>query len=359
MASVSTWSTTAGNNNAAPPNGWPEGQPPNTVNDCAREMMAALRTQFEDTEWFNYGHTFTRTGAFTFTIPTDVTAIYTVQRRVRITDSSYVYATITASSFGAGITTVTIGTDTGGGMSASASAVSVSIISPSNISIPSTIGRKGANIASAATTNIANASGDFVDVTGTTTITAFGTANAGVVRVVRFTGALTLTHNGTSLILPNGVNITTANNDVGTFRSLGSGNWICVSYTRAVSVASKTVMEAATALDVNVTPGRHQYHPGTAKVWANVSGDGTTILNSYNVGSIVDAGTGLLTINLTTAFSSTSFPAIATLTTDSTLQVIRRSGFGLAASAVILNSITSGGVATDPHSYGFVAFGTQ
>jgi hypothetical protein len=358
MASISTWSTTAANNNAAPPDGWPEGQPPNTVNDCAREMMASLRTQFENAEWMNFGHTPTRTGATTFTVSGDQTGTYVVQRRIKCTDSSTLYGTITASSFGAGITTVTVVLDSGS-LTASLSAVAIGIIHPSNISIPSTLGRKGANIASAATTNIANASGDFVDVTGTTTITALGTANAGVVRVVRFTGILTLTHNGTSLILPNGVNITTASNDVATFRSLGSGNWICVSYTKAVSVASKTVMEAATALDVFVTPGRQQYHPGSIKVGANVSGDGTTILASYNTSSIVDSGTGLLTINFTTAFSSTSFAAIGTLTTDSTLILIRRSGFGLASSAAILQSVTTGGVATDPHSYGFLAIGSQ
>jgi hypothetical protein len=50
---------------------------------------------------------------------------------------------------------------------------------------------------------------------------------------VRFTGALTLTHNSTSLILPGGASITTAANDGAVFRSLGSGNWLCVAYQRA------------------------------------------------------------------------------------------------------------------------------
>jgi len=53
MANVSTWSTTAANNNATPPDGWPENQAPSTVNDCAREMMASLRTQLQQGEWFN------------------------------------------------------------------------------------------------------------------------------------------------------------------------------------------------------------------------------------------------------------------------------------------------------------------
>ena len=89
---------------------------------------------------------------------------------------------------------------------------------------------KGSDIASASTIDIGAATGEFVDVTGTTTITSLGTVAAGIVRTVRFTGALTLTHNATSLILPGSANITTANGDVAQFRSLGSGNWKCVGY---------------------------------------------------------------------------------------------------------------------------------
>lgn len=92
---------------------------------------------------------------------------------------------------------------------------------------------KGADIASATTTDIGAATGDFVHVTGTTTITGLGTITAGRKRIVRFAGNLTLTHNATSLILPTGANITTASNDVATFVSEGSGNWRCVEYTRA------------------------------------------------------------------------------------------------------------------------------
>lgn len=104
--------------------------------------------------------------------------------------------------------------------------------------IPQTIadlfkGTKGADIASAGTTSIGAATGMFVHVTGTTTITSFGTGTAGWLRLVRFAGALTLTHNATSLILPTGANITTAANDCAIFVSEGSSNWRCVGYLRA------------------------------------------------------------------------------------------------------------------------------
>ncbi len=45
---VSSWSTTPSSNNAAPPNGAPEGMTPAAVNDVMRQMMADVRS-FHDT----------------------------------------------------------------------------------------------------------------------------------------------------------------------------------------------------------------------------------------------------------------------------------------------------------------------
>jgi len=108
---------------------------------------------------------------------------------------------------------------------------------------------KASDVASATTTDIGAAAGRIVDVTGTTTITSLGTVAAGVWRIVRFTGALTLTHNATSLILPSAANITAASGDVACFVSLGSGNWRCVSYTRA---SGNNVLNASTFGDGTV-----------------------------------------------------------------------------------------------------------
>jgi len=90
-----------------------------------------------------------------------------------------------------------------------------------------------ATLASAATLNIGAASGDYITVTGTTTITAFDNVAAGTERTLKFNGALTLTHNATSLILPGGANFVVAAGDTFTFRSEGSGNWRCISYSLA------------------------------------------------------------------------------------------------------------------------------
>jgi hypothetical protein len=83
-------------------------------------------------------------------------------------------------------------------------------------------------VASAGTVDLGAQTGNFLIISGTTTITAFGTVSAGIWKVVRFSGALVLTHNGTSLILPGAANITTVAGDVACFVSEGSGNWRCV-----------------------------------------------------------------------------------------------------------------------------------
>lgn len=48
-ANVADWDPAAANNNAAPPDGFPEDQAPSTVNDSARELMAAIARWYGDT----------------------------------------------------------------------------------------------------------------------------------------------------------------------------------------------------------------------------------------------------------------------------------------------------------------------
>jgi hypothetical protein len=92
-------------------------------------------------------------------------------------------------------------------------------------------------LASAATVNIGAAAANTVTVSGTTTITAFDSIATGAIRRVRFLAALTLTHNGTSLILPGSASISTAAGDVAFMESLGSGNWRCITYFKADGTA--------------------------------------------------------------------------------------------------------------------------
>ncbi len=89
------------------------------------------------------------------------------------------------------------------------------------------------DVASGATTNIGAALSNNVRITGTTTITAFDTVSAGIIRFIRFSEVLTLTHNATTLKLPGAANITTATDDRAIARSFGSGNWEIFNYQKA------------------------------------------------------------------------------------------------------------------------------
>lgn len=79
-------------------------------------------------------------------------------------------------------------------------------------------------VVSAATTDIGNAQGAIVAISGTTgPITSLGTAK-NKLRVVRHSGSV-IAHNATSLILKGGVNRTTVANAIGIYVSDNSGNW--------------------------------------------------------------------------------------------------------------------------------------
>lgn len=177
---------------------------------------------------------------------------------------------------------------------------------------------KGADLASATTTDLSTATGNVIDITGTTTITGLGTVAAGQVFILQFDGILTLTHNATSLILPGAANITTAAGDIAVVVSEGSGNWRCVSYQRSsggiVTSAGQSQQESANSAIMPVTPSVQQYHPSAAKAWARVteSGGSYALAAGYNIASVSKNATGNVTVNFATDFSSANYACVVT-----------------------------------------------
>jgi hypothetical protein len=104
-------------------------------------------------------------------------------------------------------------------------------------------------LASAATCDIGSEKSLNVQITGTTAITSFG-SKANKLRILRFAGALTLTHNAASLVLLGAANRITAAGDVGIYTSDASGNWRERDYARAASnpgdFATKSGVETLT-----------------------------------------------------------------------------------------------------------------
>jgi hypothetical protein len=160
--------------------------------------------------------------------------------------------------------------------------------------------KHGADIASANTINLTTATGNLVDVTGTTTITTI-TLVEGAERTVRFTGALTLT-NGASLVLPGGINIKTVAGDCATFRGYAAGVVRCVNYSRMPAAANLTLEQITTTGSGNTfvatptvpwtayTPGQqiivelHHAAVYSSIVTVNVSGLGALELIDYSTG---------------------------------------------------------------------------
>lgn len=124
------WSTTPANNaNAATNVDWAENQPPSTVNNSARQMMADVAAWYQAAEWMNFGDTPTFVSATSFSVPGNQTARYANGRRVRtVNTGGTIYGTITGSTF-TSVTTVTLTPDTGA-LDSGLSEVDIGIINP-------------------------------------------------------------------------------------------------------------------------------------------------------------------------------------------------------------------------------------
>jgi hypothetical protein len=217
---------------------------------------------------------------------------------------------------------------------------------------------KGADIATASTTDLGAVGGLFHDLTGTTTQTGFGTVAAGIWKIVKWEGASTLTHNSTSLILPGGANITTADGDIGIFISEGSGNWRCVTYIPAATApiaATQAEQETGTTLTRLVTPGRQHFHQSAAKAWGVVTGGGV-LSAGYNC-SVARDTTGTYTVTFSTALSSADYTVIVT---GSSVQGVGNTLFGYTSKTTADFSILSTGASFNTLAdapFDFVVFG--
>ena len=162
--------------------------------------------------------------------------------------------------------------------------------------------------------------------------------------------------NGTLVIQTNG---TTVAATFGTDQSLTLVGALSAPSIAGNAVATQAQQETGTSTTVLVTPGRQQFHQSAAKVWANVNGAGTSLLASFGVSSIADVGTGILTINFSTSFSSASYSAIGSLNQDG-VGVTPFGWTAQGASSCTFYVINFAGTATsDPGNYNFAAYGDQ
>lgn len=214
-------------------------------------------------------------------------------------------------------------------------------------------------IASSATVNIGAAAANTISISGTTTITAFDSIANGALRRLHFQGALTLTHNATSLILPTGASITTAAGDMAEFVSLGSGNWRCTGYERASGNSVNSQTGTFTPTLTFATPGDLSVAYSTQtgdftrigdRVFVNFSIVTSTFThttasgNAQIMGFPITIGVqsmGDINFQGITKASYTNF--CTRMTVSTTLATIAASGSGVAGASVTSADMPSGG----------------
>lgn len=132
------------------------------------------------------------------------------------------------------------------------------------------------NLAAGTTTDLGTVTSHNVNVTGTASITSFGTSARSdyPLYYLTFAGGNTLTYNGTSLILPGGVDITTAAGDTAVAMYLGSGNWRVISYTVAIAPVAPQVIAGGY---------RNLVVTGTTNTQATVTADAMTVETTSGV----------------------------------------------------------------------------
>lgn len=205
------------------------------------------------------------------------------------------------------------------------------------------------SLAAAGTTAIGAAACNTLNITGTTTITAFDTVASGAERRLVFTGTPLLTHNATSLILPFGGNIQTQAGDVAEFVSLGSGNWRCTSFQRASAAQYRAdIMAAASGMNGDITKL-------SALLYAVInSGNANTALDLISSGStgtlmITDTGGNSSNVRL---LGNGSNPSKYIRATGGNLQVLNN------AYSTVLMNIDDAGVVTFAQALGLSNGGT-
>lgn len=178
-------------------------------------------------------------------------------------------------------------------------------------------------LASASTVAIGAAASNYIKITGATAITAFDTIAQGAERIVEFGGALTLTYNATSLILPGATNITTAAGDVATFISEGSGNWRCKSYSFAAALpllananAAASDVLAGTSAAKFVTPVALLGAQTPAAITVSSHTFTPNVANSVNFTVSLESGQADTLANPTNLFAGAS--GVITITQNST-----------------------------------------
>jgi hypothetical protein len=194
------------------------------------------------------------------------------------------------------------------------------------------INETAATLASSSVTAIGAAPGNYIAITGSTTINAFDSIQAGAKRTLTFSGSPQLTYNGTSMILPGGSSIIAGPGDAADFVSLGAGNWICTNYQRSAQPPTSATVAAGV---------RNLRFAITTTTTATMTFDEAVVENAIG-GAPYKVVSGNLVLNMaTTGAGGLDTGAIATSTEYSVYLIVSPSTNTAALLATATNATTA------------------
>ncbi len=134
-----------------------------------------------------------------------------------------------------------------------------------------------------------------------------------------------------------------------------------------IQIASAAELEAGTDVTRAVTPGYFHRHPASPKAWLSC-GVAADLQQSYNITSLTDTGTGVVTITIATDFAASNFAIIAQVEATGTTWAVANArethvrsatrAVGSVALDCIDNTATTN-LVKDPTTWHAVMFGDQ
>lgn len=122
-------------------------------------------------------------------------------------------------------------------------------------------------------------------------------------------------------------------------------------------VASQSDQETGTSTTTLVPPGRQQFHQSAGKCWIKCDAAGA-VNASYNVTSVTDDGTGLVTVTVANDFSSANYAVTVTPYDGTTAAQLRNTVLSAqAAGSFQCKCTNSAGALIDPINWHAMAFG--
>lgn len=112
--------------------------------------------------------------------------------------------------------------------------------------------------------------------------------------------------------------------------------------------ASQAEQEAATEAAKYVAPATQHFHPSAAKFWLRATVNSTTIEASYNITSVADTNSGIMTVTIADDMSSADYAVIITVDDTSTTLVKSGVARSVAAGTFQMASVVEAGSSADP-----------